>query len=305
MKLNPNSKNAIKQFKHIGHFPISNNQDDGFLDLFLLPINARNFDYNCVSDNLMESVADYSLSWKIREKYKDKAMMLSRKAREKFRDYEKNDGELGELLLFCFLEGHLEAPKILTKLELKTSNKLYVNGSDGVHLKKISDKKYHLIFGESKTYTELTSAFENAFKSIYEFVNEMNSKGDSKSGIEYERGLISSNMEQTIFDEDDEDILNLLLYPENKPSSDVRLDDAFSVFIGYEIDITKEQEGLSSDEFPDKIKEKIITQIENYKNKIYELIKEYQLIGYTFYIFVMPFTDIDKNRKKILKRVIE
>lgn len=305
MKLNPNSKNAIKQFKHIGHFPISNNQDDGFLDLFLLPINARNFDYNCVSDNLMESVADYSLSWKIRENYKDKAMMLSRKAREKFRDYEKNDGELGELLLFCFLEGHLEAPKILTKLELKTSNKLYVNGSDGVHLKKISDKKYHLIFGESKTYAELTRAFENAFKSIYEFVNEMNSKGDSKSGIEYERGLISSNMEQTIFDEDDEDILNLLLYPENKPSSDVRLDDAFSVFIGYEIDITKEQEGLSSDEFPDKIKEKIITQIENYKNKIYELIKEYQLIGYTFYIFVMPFTDIDKNRKKILKRVIE
>lgn len=305
MKLNPNSKNAIKQFKHIGHFPISNNQDDGFLDLFLLPINARNFDYNCVSDNLMESVADYSLSWKIRENYKDKAMMLSRKAREKFRDYEKNDGELGELLLFCFLEGHLEAPKILTKLELKTSNKLYVNGSDGVHLKKISDKKYHLIFGESKTYTELTRAFENAFKSIYEFVNEMNSKGDSKSGIEYERGLISSNMEQTIFDEDDEDILNLLLYPENKPSSDVRLDDAFSVFIGYEIDITKEQEGLSSDEFPDKIEEKIITQIENYKNKIYELIKEYKLIGYTFYIFVMPFTDIDKNRKKILKRVIE
>lgn len=305
MKLNPNSKNAIKQFKHIGHFPISNNQDDGFLDLFLLPINARNFDYNCVSDNLLESVADYSLSWKIRENYKDKAMMLSRKAREKFRDYEKNDGELGELLLFCFLEGHLEAPKILTKLELKTSNKLYVNGSDGVHLKKISEKKYHLIFGESKTYTELTRAFENAFKSIYEFVNEMNSKGDSKSGIEYERGLISSNMEQMIFDEDDEDILNLLLYPENKPSSDVRLDDAFSIFIGYEIDITKEKEELSNDEFPDKIEEKIITQIENYKNEIYELIKEYELIGYTFYIFVMPFTDIDKNRKKILKRVIE
>lgn len=112
-------------------------------------------------------------------------------------------------------------------------------------------------------------------------------------------------MEQTIFDEDDEDILNLLLYPENKPSSDVRLDDAFSIFIGYEIDIAKEQGELSSDEFPDKIEEKVINQIENYKNEIYELIKKYELIGYTFYIFVMPFTDIDKNRKKILKRVIE
>ena len=53
MKLNPNSKNAIKQFKHIKHLSISENKDDGFLDLFLLPINARNFDYNSVSDNLM------------------------------------------------------------------------------------------------------------------------------------------------------------------------------------------------------------------------------------------------------------
>ena len=30
MKLNPNSKNAIKQFKHIKHLSISENIDDGF-----------------------------------------------------------------------------------------------------------------------------------------------------------------------------------------------------------------------------------------------------------------------------------
>lgn len=305
MKLSPNSKNAIKQFKHINSIPISGNTDDGFLELFLLPINARNFDYGCLSDNLMESVADYALSWKIREMYKDKAMTLSKKAREKFKDYEKNDGELGELLLFCFLEGHLEAPKILTKLELKTSNKLYVNGSDGIHLKKISTQKYHLIFGESKTYKKLSEAFSAAFKSISEFKNELNSKGEPKSGIIFEKGLISSNIEQTIFDDDDEEILNLLLYPENKPNSKIHLDDAFSIFVGYEIDISEEQQKYTSDEFSSKIKEKIIDQIEKYKNNIYDFIKKYKLLGYTFYIFIMPFTDIDENRKKILKRVLE
>lgn len=305
MKLNPNSKDAIKQFKHIKHLSISPNIDDGFLDLFLLPINARNFDYECVADNLIESVAEYALSWKIREKYKDKAMTLSKTARDKFKKADVNDGELGELLLFCFLEGHLEAPKILSKLELKTSNKLYVNGSDGVHLKKVSDQRYHLVFGESKTYTNLSDAFKNAFKSIYEFKNEINDKDEEKSGISFERGLISSYIEPIMFDDDEEEILNILLYPENKPKSDIRLDDAFSIFVGYEIDITKEQKELSSDEFPDKIEKKIISQIKNYKNEIYELIKKYGLIGYTFYIFIMPFTDIDKNRKKILKRVIE
>ncbi len=124
MKLHSNSKIAVEQFEHIKNIAISNNKDDGSMDLFLLPINGRNFDYNYVSDNLLESVADYALSGKIREQYKDKAMILSKKAREKFKS-ENNNGELGELLLFCFLEGYLDAPKILTKLDLKTSNNLY------------------------------------------------------------------------------------------------------------------------------------------------------------------------------------
>lgn len=305
MKLNPNSKNAIKQFKHIKHLSISENIDDGFLDLFLLPINARNFDYNSVSDNLIESVADYALSWKIRDKYKDKAMTLSKKAREKFKEATKNDGELGELLLFCFLEGHLEAPKILTKLELKTSNQLYVNGSDGVHLKKIAEQKYQLIFGESKTYSDLSNAFEDAFKSIGEFMNEINSKGNDKSGINFEKGLISSNIESQIFEEDDEEILNILLYPEEKNNYNLSLDDAFSIFVGYEIDIINEQKICSVDEFPNEIERKIINQINKYKHNIYRLIQKYDLLGYTFYVFIMPFTNIDETRKKILKRVLE
>ena len=306
MKINPNSKNAIKQFEHIKHLSISKNPDDGFLDLFLLPINARNFDYNSVSDNLMESVADYALSWKTRKKYKDKAMALSQKAREKFKKVEKNDGELGELLLFCFLEGHLDAPKILTKLELKTSNNLYVNGSDGVHLKKLSDKKYQLIFGESNTYHDLNSAFDEAFKSISEFVNEKNIEGNDKSGISFEKGLISSNIEsEDIFEEDEKEIFKVLLYPEEKANNKFSLDDAFSIFIGYDIDINDEQLKLSNDEFHTEIKRKVVGQIETYKDKIYKLIQEYELIGHTFYVFIMPFTNIDENRKKILEKVLK
>lgn len=305
MKLSPNSKNAIEQFRHIKHLSISKNPDDGFLDLFLFPINGRNFDYNCVAENLIESVADYALSWKIREIYKDKAMTLSQKAREKFKNCEKNNGELGELLLFCLLEGHLEAPKILTKLELKTSSELYVNGSDGVHLKKISNEKYHLIFGESKTYERLSSAFESAFNSIYEFINELNSKGEAKSGISFEKGLISSKIDDTVFDEDeDEEILNMLLYPQNRAKQKIQLDDAFSIFVGYEINISKEQKEYPNDEFLIKVEEKVINQIEKYKNKIYNFIEKYKLIGCTFYIFIMPFTDIGESRRKILKKVL-
>ena len=205
--------------------------------------------------------------------------------------------------MVIFYDLHLTGGHYIS--ELKTSNKLYVNGSDGVHLKKLSDKKYQLIFGESKTYDDLDRAFNNAFKSIGEFVNEVNSKGNDKSGINFEKGLISSNLESDIFETDEEEILNVLLYPEFKRNYNFSLDDAFSIFIGYEIDIKDEQQKCSNDEFPIEIEEKIVNQIETYKGNVYKLIQKYGLMGYTFYVFIMPFTNIDENRKKILKKVLE
>src|SRR5699024_1508716 len=121
------------------------------LVLFILKINADEFDYATLNENLLDPLIDFSLSIKIRDKYADKPEALAAKAREKFVDYIHNKGELGELLLYCFLESHLNAPKVLSKLELKTSTNHYVNGSDGVHFLKLSNGNYQLIFGESKT----------------------------------------------------------------------------------------------------------------------------------------------------------
>ena len=99
--------------------------------------------------------------------------------------------------------------------------------------------------------------------------------------------------------------MNVLLYPQEKGNHKFSLDDAFSIFIGYEIDIKDEQQKCSNDEFSIEIERKITNQIETYKGNVYKLIQKYGLMGYTFYVFIMPFTDIDKNRKKILKKVLE
>lgn len=121
------------------------------LNLFVLKVNSNEFDYDLLIEMLLDPVIDYSISRQVKEKYKNRPATLSKKAREKFVEYARNNGELGELLLFCFLETHLGAPKILTKLELKTSTSHYVNGADGVHFLKLPDGNYQLIFGESKT----------------------------------------------------------------------------------------------------------------------------------------------------------
>ncbi len=304
MRLGKNSLEAISTFKHLDTYKISENEDDGQIELFQLPINGRNFDYDAVSSKLLESVADYALSWRIKEQYKDQAMYISKKAREKFKEYKSNEGELGELLLFCFLEGHLEAPKILSKLELKTSNNMYINGSDGVHLKKIKDSKYLLIFGESKMYNKIHKGLASAFKSIYDFKNELNSNGSKKTGINFEKGLISSHIDEETFEQDDEEILTALLYPQKTIENKIKIDDGYAIFLGYEINISKEQKKSTNEEFEKEISKKIKLEILNFKDEIYNKIEQNKLIGSTFYVYILPFTDIETNRKKILEQVL-
>lgn len=46
MIVSQNSKDVIKIFQNIKDIPISTNSDDEKLNIFMCPINARNFDYN-------------------------------------------------------------------------------------------------------------------------------------------------------------------------------------------------------------------------------------------------------------------
>ncbi len=271
------------------------------LNIFMININANEFDYRLLEENLRDPIISYAISRKVKEKYKDQAGTLVHKAKEKFIEYFQNDGELGELLLYCFLESHLKAAKILSKLELKTSNKKYVNGSDGVHYLKLPNGNYQLIFGEAKMYTDLYEAIGKAFKSIKEFKDEVNSKGEEKSGITFEKGLISDNLNKE-FEEDDEKFLMDLIYP--KSSNEFDVDDAFGIFIGYQINVTAEERKLPHSDFRELIKNKIINEIDKMEKSIKTRIRNKQLEGHNFYIYVVPFTEIENKRKEILGEIL-
>ncbi len=43
-------------------------------------------------------------------------------------------GEPGELIVYFLLEGTVRAPKVFSKMSLKTNNQMHVHGADGVHL---------------------------------------------------------------------------------------------------------------------------------------------------------------------------
>jgi hypothetical protein len=119
------------------------------LNLHILKIENNQFCYDELIKQLGNHMIPFALSKKeINDFVKDQRYHeLVEKAASKFRDAKVNDGEAGELLLFCFLESHLKAPKILTKLEIKLSSNDYAKGSEPI------EKDYILswiLFGISK-----------------------------------------------------------------------------------------------------------------------------------------------------------
>lgn len=294
----PNSCTFLDSFELLKSIKIDDYEKNE-LNLFMLRINANEFNYDLLIDNLMEPIITYSVSRKVHNDYANKPHTLTKKAVSKFVEYYKNTGELGELLLYAFLECHLGAPKILTKLELKTSTSLYVNGADGVHFLKLPNGNYQLIFGESKTYSDLGAAISAAFMSIYEFKNEINGNGSKKSGINYEKSLISDNILKESFSEDDINFITDLIYP--KKDNKFNVDDAFGIFIGYQMNITEKEKALPNDQFAVKIKNKITKQIDKKIDEIKVQIKSNNLTGHSFHIYILPFTNLDENRKYILE----
>lgn len=74
-------------------------------------------------------------------------------------------GELGELILFTLLDVYFGAPKILSKVSLKSNRKMPVFGADAVHGQFLNGR-FRIYLGESKLYTSYTSAATAAVKSI-------------------------------------------------------------------------------------------------------------------------------------------
>lgn len=271
------------------------------MNLFIHNIVSNSFDYDTLKARLLDPLISFSLSRRTQEKYRLNPGKLSKTAREKFRSKD-NRGELGELLLYCFLESHLKAPKILSKLELKTSSKMYVNGSDGIHFLKLPNNDYQIIFGESKTYKDLSEGLSQAFESIYDFLKEVNSDGEAKSGIMFERSLISQHIENEIFSKEEAQFIESLIYP--SASKEYKTDNAFGIFIGYEINFTSDEKLLDNNSFRDLILKRIKTQVENTFESIDNLISKKHLEGYNFYLYILPFTELDDAREKIINYII-
>ena len=116
--------------------------------MYYTKIMNNKFDYTALIELLCENITNYVFSRKenLEASEKRKISNLTIKAIKEFRKIKNEDdngsgGELGEILLYTFLESRLNAFKLLSKMELKTNSSDYIKGADGIYLYEYEDEK--------------------------------------------------------------------------------------------------------------------------------------------------------------------
>ncbi len=287
------------------HLLLDNQNEKNSLKFYCPQIDANSFNYDNLTLSLCDAAAHYCLSRRTWEEYKNKPMLLSKIVREKFRKLSSNDGELGELMLFSFLETDLNAPKIATKMELKTNPNMYFNGADGVHFLKVSESNYQLIFGESKVYQNLMDGISAAVSSIQKF--KTNSIKDDQSGetrgITFERGLINAHLLQETFSEEDRSFVKSLIYP--RANNPYFVDTAFAVFVLFDVEIPAKKKELGNIEFREWIFNELKTTIQGNLSNIFSKISTHNLNGHPFYFYLVPFENLSSAQNTVLEGVLK
>ncbi len=142
-------------------------------------------------DVLIENLANYLTSYCLTSERRAGDLSeqdrnsLYRQAKKLLRD-EANSGEAGELLLYFLTEAVLKAPQAVAKVSLKTNPRDEIKGSDGIHVGWSEEENCLVIyFGESKIYTQVSSAIDSAVSSINSFYK--------KRLLDHEIFLVSSH----------------------------------------------------------------------------------------------------------------
>lgn len=270
------------------------------LRLFHLEIRNSKFSYLGLHPFLQKNIGRYVFSRATIENYylEGDAEAIGLKAIELLRTAsDPNDngagGELGEILLYLFLEQKLNAPKLLSKIELKTSGNQYVFGSDAVHLLKIDGKpipSFQLVLGESKIKGDIKSAVDAAFKSICA----------AEKNQENEIRLIEKNILAESFDAETTAFIKSLIVPSKRDLS-INVDNAFGIFLGYSLNLDNTQN--DNDDFRTLATKQMEQDLLNIAPYIEKKIAAAGLSGYSFYIYLLPFNDASNDRATIIQKL--
>lgn len=285
-------------FRKIDHSEALGLKNKSGISLYYLDISDSAFDYMALNEYLFDSVGMYVYSRTQIQDFYDKKKVRSmgakalRLMKANGRPDERGTGnELGEMLLFTFMEEGLHAPKLLSKVEISTSASHFKSKSDCVHLLKRrvnGETSFQLVFGASSISGKLTDGIDAAFEVLSAI----------KNGKMVERQMVDSTLLNHTFDDETTAWLRQILIP-NKARK-AAPDMAFGVFIGYSLNVTADD----NDAFRRNAVIRMVADIKDAIPYIEKKAADLNLGMHSYYFYFLPFNDAEKDKKRIMDELL-
>lgn len=194
---------------------------------------------------------------------------------------------LGEILLYAFFEEKLDAPKIFSKMELNARGS--GNSYDGVHLLKLSDDDFQVVFGISKLEDGPEEAVDNAFYKLKK------ANTASSAGIP----LVC----ELLFDKHVDDALAAQLdYVISPRPTSVSSDTAYGIFLCYSIGLDKDKYDNAT--YKRLVESKMINDLKYVMPKIQKGIADCGLTSRSVYIYIVPLDNATEDKNSIMNKIV-
>lgn len=209
---------------------------------------------------------------------------------------EKGPGnELGEMLIYAFLEGKLSAPKLMSRVELSTDLSQHKSVCESIHLLSDADENgvpfNQMVFGTSNIVGEIRDAVDNAFEAILRIKNHTSR----------EIQMVEKTVLDRFFDDDEIAFLKDTIIP--TPNAQSRYNTAYGIFLGYSIGVKAEEH--PEIEYGQLVTKKMTEDIQRHAGYIANKIKSNGLDMHSFYIYILPFMDAETNKSEIMDHVMK
>ena len=277
---------------------ISANHD---LQIFCLKFDDFDFDYQGLWKYLRNNIGYYVYSRAQINRYVDEEEIssLSYDAIAHIKEFitknkQEPETELGELLLYVFLEQVLHAPKLMSNVELSAHNGIISSESSGIHLLTANAviPFNQIVLGVSMLNSSMKETIDRAFADAQRIKNRMKD----------ERRFVDATIFEGAFPRDVCEQLEAIILPSEtnveKPAT------AFGLFLGYTLDNLPAR-GKSIDVYQRDAIAQIKNDILNSVPYIESKVIQYGLDGYSLYIYLLPFTDVDRDKKDIMNKLLQ
>lgn len=272
------------------------------LRLFCLDVRDNKFSSDELQKLLMRNIGRYVFSRAELENFRvnDDLDMVSKEALRILRksggaDIKGTGGELGEMLVYAFLEEKLCAPKLMSRVELATDALQYGSNCDSIHLLAVDASGavpyYQLVFGASNIIGDIKDAIDKAFESIIRIKNQSSNEIQMIENTALSRMFTESEIKQI------EDVI----IP--KPGKKATYDTAYGIFLGYSLGL--DSSTYSAMDFRNAVAQKMQCDIKEHAAYITKKIYDNNLSTHSFYFYILPFNNAEQEKQEIMDRILK